>query len=120
VLAAIFVFPLTACAQENVVQQESAVQGNPSESPHSVSEDIPFEESWLFDYYKTFEDRYLKVKVGEGYFNHNYDLEPVDERIHYDEYNRYVLRRASVAELPNRLECQGIAMQGGLAICKLK
>jgi len=106
---------LTACAAE----PEAEAQVNHTEKASSVSQSKAFEEHPLYDSYKLFEERYLRVKVGEGYFDHNYDLEPLGDSIRVIQPgNREILRQSAIRELPNRLECRGVAKQGGMAICK--
>ena len=114
------IFFLSACSVEPTA--EAQLMSTPSSTPKQEFADTekPFEEHPLYDDYKSFEDRYLKVKVGEGYFDHNYDLEPITEGIiHISQPgNREILRKSAIRQLPNRLECRGIAKQGGMAICK--
>ena len=107
---------LAACA----VEPEAEAQVNNTEQQTSISQNKAFEEHPLYKSYKEFEERYLKVKVSEGYFDHNYNLKPItggNIRISQPG-NREILRQAAIKQLPNRLECRGVAKQGGMAICK--
>ena len=105
---------LAACA----VEPEAEAQVNNTEQQTSISQNKAFEEHPLYKSYKEFEERYLKVKVSEGYFDHNYNLKPItggNIRISQPG-NREILRQAAIKQLPNRLECRGVAKQGGICL----
>ena len=106
---------ITSCAAE----PEAEAQINSSVSSTPKQDLTEYDE--LRNEYESFKREYLRVKVAEGYFNHSYALEPfsqVDSIRVAQPGLREIFRQSAIQELPNRLECRGIAKQGGIALCK--